>query len=129
MLSIRHMKPVGAVGLVLILVGCASTAPPSARLQEQMTRSSSAIEQAGGVGAQELAPVALRDAELKLEQAREAMTKEKYDRAFRLAQQAEVDAELAQVSALSAKAKRAAQELRESIRTLRAEITRAGGNR
>jgi hypothetical protein len=114
------------VALVFFLGACASTAPPSARLEQQLTRSSTAVDEAEEAGAQEHAPLALRDAEKKLRLAQEALAEGKQDKALRLAEQAEVDAELAEVTALSSKAQQAAQELHKSIQTLREEISRKG---
>ena len=121
--SIKRWLPLPSV--CLLLVGCASTAPPSAQLHTQITRSSSAIEQAEEVGATEHAPGLLREAEVKFESAQAALAEGEYDQAGRLAREAEVDAELAGLTARSAKVKLAVDELRESIRTLRAEISRS----
>lgn len=126
---IDSAKGTGVLLAALLLAGCASSAMPSTQLQQQMARSTSAVTEAEEVGAHELAPVALRDAEQKLERAQEAMAKEKFELAERLAVQAEVDAELAEVTALSEKTKLAVRELKETIRTLREEIARNSSGR
>ena len=100
--------------LVLIAVsaflgGCASSQPPTGEL----AASQQAIRQAEQSGAREYAPVELRNAE--------------YDRAQRLAEQAQVDAELAQITARSQKAQQAVREIQESIRALQEEIQRKQG--
>lgn len=100
------------------LAACASMAPPT----QQLTETRMVIEQAENVGAQEFAPLELRDAGIKLQQARDAVEAKDYKKAKRLLEHARVDAELAQVKALSAKSQSAAAELRESIRTLKEEL-------
>lgn len=111
-----------AIALAL-LAGCASVEPP----QAQLARSEAAVQQAAGTGAQQHAPLDLRRALQKLEQARLAMEEEDYLEARRLAEQAEVDAELAQVKAQTAEAQQTAEDLEENIRILRDEISRRDG--
>ncbi len=97
---------------------CASTNPPT----QQLTETRMVIEQAEQDGAQEYAPLEIRDAGIKLQQARDAVDAEDYKKAIRLLEHARVDAELAQVKAVSAKSQEAAAELRESIRVLKEEL-------
>ncbi len=80
------------------------------------------IEQAEQVGAQEFAPLELRDAGIKLQQTRDAVEDKEYEKAIRLLEHTRIDAELAQVKARSAKSQKAAAELRESIRILKEEL-------
>lgn len=113
--------------VLLLLSGCASSKP--AFPETQLTVSESAVEQAKQVGAQEYAPVILRDAQKKLEAAQKAAEDGDTAKAKRLAEQARVDAELAEVMALSSKAQEAVTALKESIKALRDEINRnASGN-
>jgi hypothetical protein len=107
------------VGIALI-AACGSTNPPT----QQLTETRMVIEQAEEVGAQEYAPLELREAGIKLQQARDAVEDKEYEKAKRLLEHARVDAELAQVKALSAKSQEAAAELRESIRVLKEELER-----
>lgn len=107
------------VGIALI-AACGSTNPPT----QQLTETRMVIEQAEEVGAGEYAPLELRDAGIKLQQARDAVEDKEYEKAKRLLEHARVDAELAQVKALSAKSQEAAAELRESIRVLKEELER-----
>ena len=107
------------VGIALI-TACGSTNPPT----QQLTETRMVIEQAEQVGAEEYAPLEIREAKRKLQQAREAVEDKEHEKAIRLLEQARVDAELAQVKALSAKSQKAAAELRESIRVLREELER-----
>ena len=105
---------------IALIAACGSTNPPT----QQLTETRMVIQQAEQVGAEEYAPLELRNAGIKLEQARAASEAEEYEKAIRLAEQARVDAELAQVKARSAKAQEAAAELRESIRVLKEELER-----
>jgi uncharacterized protein YqfA (UPF0365 family) len=107
------------IGLGL-LTACGSTNPPN----QQLTETQMVIQQAEQQGAEEYAPLEIREAKIKLNLAREAVADKDYDKAILLAEQARVDAELAQVKAQSTKAKVAVAELRESIRVLKEEIER-----
>ncbi|UCH53158.1 MAG: DUF4398 domain-containing protein [Pseudomonadota bacterium] len=106
-----------AVLISLGLSACAG-APPTAEL----TRSESAVSQAIEVGARNYAQLDLHAAEQKLEQARAAAKTGDNDKARRLAEQAQVDAELAEAKSLSTKAQRSVAELKESIQLLRKEL-------
>ena len=110
-----------AAGLALLLSACASTAPPP---REQMAVSKAAVENASGQGAAE-APAELALARDKMARAQLAYNNQDYQLARQLAEQAEADALLAEARARSVRAGRAVAEVRESIRQLRAEITRS----
>lgn len=103
-----------------LLTACASTNPPN----QQLTETQMVIQQAEHLGAEEYAPLEIRDANIKLGLAREAVEDENYEKAIKLAEHARLDAELAQIKAQSGKAKKEVAELRESIRILKAEIER-----
>ncbi len=107
------------IGLGL-LTACASTNPPT----QQLTETQMVIQQAEQLGGENFAPLDMRNAKIKLDQAREAMKDENYKKASQLADEARVDAELAQIKAQSGKAKKEVAELKESIRVLKAEIQR-----
>ena len=108
------------VGIALVLVSCASTKPPT----QELARTEAVINQADQVGAEEYAPLEIREARKKLQQARELESEEKYEEAKRMAIRAEVDAELAEAKTLSEKAQNAVKQLRESIKLLKEEIGR-----
>jgi hypothetical protein len=67
----------------------------------------------------------LRLAQEKLDGARAAMAEEHHERARRLAEQALVDAQLAEARAEAESARHTAGELRRSIEALRVEAARA----
>jgi len=109
--------------LLLITGACATTNPPT----QQLTETETVIRQADQIGAGDYAPLEIRQARQKLEQARAAYNDEDYAKAARLAEQAKVDAELAQIKTLSGKAQLAVNELRESIRLLEEELGKRDG--
>jgi Domain of unknown function (DUF4398) len=100
--------------------GCSSVSPPV----DKIAAADLAVRQAETSTASQYAPLPLRMAREKLEAARRAMDEEEYQDARRLAEQALVDAQLAQETAASAKARAAAEELQQSIETLRQEAQR-----
>ncbi len=106
--------------LAVALAGCASVPPP----KEQIAVSRAAVGDAVGAGGTEYAPVAMRSAQDKLDRALAAQAAGENAQARRLAEEAEVDAKLAETRARSEKAQRAVAELREGIRILQQEIDR-----
>jgi chromosome segregation ATPase len=104
--------------LLFITGACASTKPPT----DKITQAEASIQQAEQVGAENYAPLEIREARKKLTEARELVAKERYEEAKLTADRAMADAELAQMKSLSEKAQKAVRELRESIRVLKEEI-------
>ncbi len=104
--------------IMLIVGACASTKPPN----QELTQLEASIKQAEQVGAEDYAPLEIREARKKLEKVRDLMGKEKYKKAKLIADEAMADAELAQMKALSEKAQKAVNELRKSINALKQEI-------
>lgn len=108
-----------AVALVAA-AGCSGARRPTA----QMAKADLAIHDADKTDAPDLAPLELRHARDKYEQAKRALDDDEYDRARRLAEQAVVDAQLAQAKADSEKAQRSAKQTHDSIDSLRREADR-----
>ena len=106
---------------VLALGGCASTGDMP---REEMAVARAAVDRAAGPAGAD-APIEVSQAREKLERANAAVARKDYDVARRLAQQAEVDANLAEAKSHSARSDRALLEVREGIRQLRAEIARS----
>ena len=103
-------------GLVL---GCASKGLiPS----ENLRRAEAAIQSAQSTEARTFAPLELRLAEDKLAEAKNAVGREDYDEGRRLADEALVNAQLAEKKADSERAKIAAQEMRDTIESLRKAV-------
>lgn len=119
--SFQMMRGIGVSAAVAIFIaGCASIPAPT----EQMAVSKVAVSNATSAGGNEFAPQALKAAMEKMYAAERAMAEQDYLRARQLAEQAQVDAQLAAVTARSAKAQKAAQELQEGNRVLQQEIER-----
>ena len=116
----RSSAPVLLAVFALLITGCAGSKLPPPDLSSPR----SAIAQADQAGAAEAAPLVLRNARQKLQQAETASNNGDYETAQRLAEQAAIDAKLAEAKARSATAQAAVDELRESIRVLRDEINR-----
>ena len=112
------------------LGGCSSSKDVAAvQMADATIRDArTAVRQAEQRGARNHAPLELRSADQKLEAAQIALTRGEVDYALLLAEEAEVDAELAEITALSTKSQKAVSELRESIKMLREEIKRYQSN-
>lgn len=108
-----------AAGL-LGLSGCASGPLP----YKEIATAQFAVNEAEGAGASRYAPVNLRNARKKLEAAERAMEKGNYEKASRLAEQAIVDAQLAEAKARTAIQRRNVKALRQSIEALRNELAK-----
>jgi uncharacterized lipoprotein YmbA len=115
---VLHVLKLAALmlGSSLILTGCAGN-PPS----EQYAVTQSAVNSAISAGGTEFAPVEMKAAQDKLKEAEFAMHDEDYEKARRLAEQAEWDARLAERKAEAAKAERALQDARQGVQELREE--------
>ena len=116
-----HHGALLASGLALALAACASTPPPP---NEQMAVSTAAVAHAVAAGGPEYAPVEMRLARDKLQRATVALTVKDNAGAQSLAEQAQLDAQLAEAKAESAKARKAAEALQEGSRVLREELDR-----
>lgn len=103
----------------MALVGCAGTTPPMDTLSAADTAVNRAIE----AKAMEHAPMELYQAQQKLDRARSAMNEEDYEQARRLAEEAQVDARLAEVKSQSQTARQQAQEIQQTINSLQHEAS------
>lgn len=121
MSSHQWYRAAGAIGLAaVVMAGCASVPKPT----DQIAVSNAAISSAVSAGGSQYAPVEMTAATTKMERARQAMDREEYESARWLAEQAQVDARLAEKKAGSAKAQKAAMVVSDDIRALRDEINR-----
>jgi hypothetical protein len=89
-----------------------------------MSSAKAAVADAISSGAPEFAPMEIRRAQTKLDDASAAMVAKEYVRARRLSEQAELDAKLAGSKARAIKAQREVAQLEQNIRALQAEINR-----
>jgi len=114
----RHRRTLSA--MFVALAACASVPPPTG----QMAVSRAAVANAAGAGAGEFAPMELKSAQDKMERAGRAMTREDYAVARTLAEEAQLDAQLAEKKTQAAKAQKAAAVTQEDNRVLREELER-----
>ena len=117
----RWARNLSGAGFVAIaLAACASVPSPT----EQIAVSKAAVSSAVSAGGNEYASAEMQAAREKMNRANLAMTAEDYKNARSLAEQAEVDAQLAAAKARSAKARKAAVTVQEDSRVLRRELAR-----
>lgn len=109
-----------SVFMTILVSGCASIRPPT----EQIAESKVAVTNAASVGAGEFAPLLLKSSIDKIDAAEQAMRDEDYQRARWMAEQAEIDAQLATATSRTAKAQKAVKALEEDNRVLRLELDR-----
>ena len=101
----------------VVLSACASS--PVA--DEKIAVAKASLQRAEGSGAPEFAPVELAAARDKLTRAEKANTDRNLEPAANLADQANVDAQLAEATAQEQRSHKAAMEFDASLRTLRQE--------
>lgn len=101
--------------------GCASTPPVP---NERLAVAEAAVNRASSASTSENAPAELQVAIAKLASARQAVASEEYELAGRLAEQAVIDAHVAELRAQSVRTRKSALESQEAARVLREEIDR-----
>ncbi|MET0335498.1 MAG: DUF4398 domain-containing protein [Rhizobacter sp.] len=106
--------------LLAVMAACASPAPPT----QQMALAEAAVQRASSMGTADLAPAELQLAKSKLARAKDAQDAKQFDRAARLAEQAQVDAEVAEMHAQAVRSRRAVQESENAAAALRDEVDR-----
>ncbi|MBF0389559.1 MAG: DUF4398 domain-containing protein [Desulfamplus sp.] len=103
------------------ITGCASKSPkPIKNISDAEMAIKMAIENSATLNA----PLDVRIAEEKLTKAKEAAQKEDFILAQRLADEAAIDAKVAEVKSQTKKIKRIEKDLRDSIDTLQNEVNR-----
>lgn len=105
----------------LLLVSCASKGVAPV---EKISTAEKSIDVARESNATISAPLELKLAEDKLNEAKAAINEEEFEKAHRLVDEALINANLAEAKSRSEKAKKLSQEMRDSIDTLRREIER-----
>ena len=126
--SFKKYQRIGvAVAAAILMTACAST-PPAPAPTEQMALSRSAISSASSAGGSEYAPIQLKSAMDKMDSAERAMGSKNYGLARQLAEEAQVDAQLAATAARAGKAQKAAAALQQSDQVLKKELDRNAVN-
>ncbi|MDL2337736.1 MAG: DUF4398 domain-containing protein [Pseudomonadota bacterium] len=105
----------------LAVTGCANTHSPS----PSIAAGAASVEAARSAGAPELAAVEINEARIKLDRARALAAAGDERGAIRVAEEADVDAQLARAKAGSERSRRAVTELEAGLQTLRDELNRA----
>ena len=104
---------------ILWLSGCSGL---SASSRQKISQGDKALIEAKESNATVNAPVELKAAEDKLEQAKAAFGQKDYNTADRLAEQALADVDYARTKGSSEKVKKEAEAIRQNIKNLRQEI-------
>ena len=117
----RLLSVVTCCGLAFLLSACSSRRPPTA----QLSTADLAVRSASDQTASQHAPLDLRLAREKLDKARNAIDDDEYDRAERLAEEALVDAQVAEAKTRAAKSRETLQQTRQDIDALRREAERS----
>jgi hypothetical protein len=125
----QELKKILSPLAVLILVSLSACSSMKTPATADVAVSKAAVDNAVGAGGAEFAPVEMSAAREKMRLANAAMAAKDYPLAIELANQAQVDAKLAQSKANSAKAQAAADALQEDIRIMREELNRANALR
>ena len=111
------------IASLAVAAGCAST---NESVREEIARTEATVQQVQQSGmTRDAGGLELEQAKDKVAQARRALDDGKDERALRLAQQARLDADLAQAKARSHETQRSAEEVRTSIEQLRRESQRS----
>jgi hypothetical protein len=106
----------------VVLAACATTSPVP---DEKIAVAKASVQRAEGSGAPELAPVELAAARDKLARAQQANAAKQLLSASELADQANVDAQLAEADAQKERSHKAAMEFDASMQALRQESMRS----
>jgi len=107
-----------------VLAGCASEPPVAPAL----AASSASLDAARSSGAPELAAAELNEARAKLDRAQALAKAGRNREAIRVAEQADVDAQLARARASNERSRRSLAEVEAGLRTLREELGRGTGS-
>ena len=118
--SFKLSNRVALISTLLVAAGCATIPPPN----EQMAVAQAAVQRASTAMTSEVAPAELGIAVAKLASAKSALAAGDSVRARRLADEATVDAQVAELSAQSARAQKAARDSADAARVLSEEINR-----
>ena len=111
----------GALACLALVSGCATPVSSAPSIASGAT----SIDAARSAGAPELDAVDLNEARNKLEKARALATAGDDQGAMRMAEQADVDAQLARARAGAERSRLAVAELEAGLQTLRDELNRA----
>jgi uncharacterized protein DUF4398 len=115
--SFRHPCLAACAAALIAAAGCATTPVPN----EKIAVAKDSVQRAEAAGAVEAAPVEMASARDKLARAEKAAADHDAQPATQLAEQANVDAQLAEATAQQQKSHKAEMELEASLQALRNE--------
>lgn len=113
------------VAALLVLLAACATTPPDPRLLDNAEQ---AIESAREAGAEEYAPLELRFAEERLDAARFQFENDQSAPARRLADEAEIEAQLALARTRAARARADLAQRQRELESLRRDLVEAFGD-
>lgn len=113
------------VAALLVLLAACATTPPDPRLLDNAEQ---AIESAREAGAEEYAPLELRFAEERLDAARFQFENDQQAPARRLADEAEIEAQLALARTRAARARADLAQRQRELESLRQDLVEAFGD-
>jgi Domain of unknown function (DUF4398) len=125
-IKIVHVRCLGSAVFAVLLTaaGCASNSPEAVSYEAGLERAAASIRAAEQAGAYEHGSAELNLAREKLNEARAAAEAGAYERAMRLAVEADLDADLAVAIAGNQEIQIAVRELEDSNATLQDEVRR-----
>ncbi|MGH8307024.1 MAG: DUF4398 domain-containing protein [Gammaproteobacteria bacterium] len=117
--AFRDVLVVILFSTVIALIACGSSPP---KPDAAMIKAQAAVTQAQNADTRQYAAVDLNNATTKLQAAQDAETKGNYKQAKYLAEEAQVDAQLAMAKAQAAKAEEAATQIRQGNKVLQNQV-------
>ncbi len=115
------MAVVLGLAIAVLIGGCASSPPVP---DERLAVAEAAVNRASSTSTSENAPGELQIAIAKLASARQAVASRDHELAGQLAEQAVVDAQVAELRAQAVRSEKSARESQEAARVLREELDR-----
>lgn len=105
------------------LAACAHVEPPDTLV----TQAQESIEHAHSLGAEEAAPLALREANQNLDKAKQAIDNQEYEQAHRFLEKSMVNSELAVARTNAQRSQKAAEQIEQNLDALRKQIVGTSG--
>lgn len=105
--------------LLVFIAACSTVQPPTTLVTQAQER----VRQAENVGADEAAPLVLREARQYLNEAEKSMQRERFEDARMLLEKSLINSELAIAKTSSTSAQKAAEEIEKNLDMLRREAT------
>lgn len=108
--------------LLVFVAACSTVQPPNTLITQAQER----VRQAESVGAEDAAPLVLREARQYLNEAEKSMQKERFEEARLLLEKSLINSELAIAQTGSTNAQKAAEQIEKNLDLLRREASPSG---